>query len=442
MLGPVPVGSDYADLRKQSRWDVSNPPKSVSWHALIEPRFRWAQLAIAQITQQPDRIDDILLKIPKGLAEAYQDLYDNLEEQDREYLHKTLLLAAYGARPLTVNEVVEAIAERFFDKPNLLLRRRVLRVSSQFIAHDPETDRLRVTHLSVREFMEQHHSFPTAIDAHNQLLNICETFLTPFFDEHSPREKRIWDLGHFIAYAITMMPFHRKITNPHLDIWHVWDKFQVQLRLDGFHTKYRNAWLESYDRTTFDMKHKGRILTPLDTLFDFGLMDIVSDDMRAVQGAWNFSDSAYEPSLRYLCRWYTAALFADDQLVLGTSLITAVLKTPYAVEQALSGDVEVLSALVRHGAVVQRPDGSGSSALHMATAMEYTQAAEVLLRHGANPNITDDLGRTPLHHNVESHTYRETQITELLIGSGANVDQMDPVTPMCTTFHGHRKPAL
>jgi ankyrin repeat protein len=71
-----------------------------------------------------------------------------------------------------------------------------------------------------------------------------------------------------------------------------------------------------------------------------------------------------------------------------------------------------LKVLLRSGADVNALDDDGSSALHR-TAMKRIEereadlahdiaAAEILLKHGANPNITDKLGRTPLDHAIES----------------------------------------
>ncbi|GAB1601555.1 ankyrin repeat domain-containing protein 46-like [Argonauta hians] len=58
---------------------------------------------------------------------------------------------------------------------------------------------------------------------------------------------------------------------------------------------------------------------------------------------------------------------------------------------------------------------SGKTALHLASIRGYSEIMELLLNHGADPNIKDRNGNTPLHWcgHVES--------TDLLVGHGASL---------------------
>ena len=49
------------------------------------------------------------------------------------------------------------------------------------------------------------------------------------------------------------------------------------------------------------------------------------------------------------------------------------------------------------GAGVQLKTSDGRSALHVAASSGHLESAELLLRHGAQMNVKDQLGDTPLH---------------------------------------------
>lgn len=49
------------------------------------------------------------------------------------------------------------------------------------------------------------------------------------------------------------------------------------------------------------------------------------------------------------------------------------------------------------GAGVQLKTSDGRSALHVAASSGHFESAELLLRHGAQMNVKDQLGDTPLH---------------------------------------------
>ncbi|KAL9610377.1 MAG: hypothetical protein Q9167_004917 [Letrouitia subvulpina] len=60
------------------------------------------------------------------------------------------------------------------------------------------------------------------------------------------------------------------------------------------------------------------------------------------------------------------------------------------------GTVEMLRVLLNHGADVDHQDRQGSSALHYAAANARSETVAMLLDAGANPNLTDMYGSSPL----------------------------------------------
>ena len=104
------------------------------------------------------------------------------------------------------------------------------------------------------------------------------------------------------------------------------------------------------------------------------------------------------------------------------------------------GRLDIVKLLVESGADVNAPDNYGLTPLHYAVDYGYEKLIEFLLRHGADPNAKDNGGYTPLHISAfEGHPsfpvvplgsdseQPETYMREakLLIKSGADVNMKD-----------------
>ncbi|MDR0409740.1 MAG: ankyrin repeat domain-containing protein [Spirochaetaceae bacterium] len=89
-------------------------------------------------------------------------------------------------------------------------------------------------------------------------------------------------------------------------------------------------------------------------------------------------------------------------------------------ETARIGDLEIMNALIEHGANVNIQDGQGNTAMHIAIPVDVHKAAfELLLSHNANPNLRDRRGDSPLHIVIALN--RDADIIETLLRSGADV---------------------
>src|ERR1700756_5596765 len=69
---------------------------------------------------------------------------------------------------------------------------------------------------------------------------------------------------------------------------------------------------------------------------------------------------------------------------------------PALVEAAKSGDKVALRALLQKRVDVNAADADGSTALHWASYRDDVESAALLIRAGANVNVANDLGVTPL----------------------------------------------
>lgn len=64
-------------------------------------------------------------------------------------------------------------------------------------------------------------------------------------------------------------------------------------------------------------------------------------------------------------------------------------------EAAAHGDAKVLKARISEGCSVNQRDEFGSTPLHLAAAGGHDSCVKILIRHGADPVVTDAAGKTP-----------------------------------------------
>jgi len=88
-------------------------------------------------------------------------------------------------------------------------------------------------------------------------------------------------------------------------------------------------------------------------------------------------------------------------------------------------DVEVLELLIQHGADVNATNNASQTALHGAASYGDPNAVALLAKHGANINATDNANRTALHHAAEHAHIRAMDAMDILIANGADPNIVD-----------------
>lgn len=66
---------------------------------------------------------------------------------------------------------------------------------------------------------------------------------------------------------------------------------------------------------------------------------------------------------------------------------------------------EIIRVLIASGARVNQPDAGQQTALHKAVLTGSKSDVATLLEGGADPNIMDNMGHSPMHVAVKSSTY-------------------------------------
>lgn len=106
------------------------------------------------------------------------------------------------------------------------------------------------------------------------------------------------------------------------------------------------------------------------------------------------------------------------------------------IEAVCRNDIKQVEALTNSGVNVNAKDPRSNLApLHLATISGYAEIVRILLENGADPNIKGFFDKTPLHFmDIEKFPEKGTEIIELLIAHGANLDARDAAgaTPLMT----------
>jgi ankyrin repeat protein len=107
---------------------------------------------------------------------------------------------------------------------------------------------------------------------------------------------------------------------------------------------------------------------------------------------------------------------------------------------ARASNVTAMTALANAGANVNLADKTGTTPLHLAARSDEPAVANLLLKHGAQVDVRDKFGCTPLHDATHA---RGENVVAMLIAAGAKRDAANAygVTPLQLAERTHR-PAI
>ncbi|WP_406655755.1 ankyrin repeat domain-containing protein [Methanolobus sp. ZRKC2] len=96
-----------------------------------------------------------------------------------------------------------------------------------------------------------------------------------------------------------------------------------------------------------------------------------------------------------------------------------------------SEKVKIIKLLIENGADVNVINSEGETPLHLAAGSGSLKIVKLLIENGGDVNALDNKMNTPLHFVVEYGEYRDEEVVKLLLGNGADpsIENMDGITP-------------
>jgi ankyrin repeat protein len=395
-----------------------------------------------------------LAELPETLDETYERILREIPKSNRVHAHRLLQCLAVATRPLRVGELAEVLAVDFdatggIPKLNEDLRwedqeQAVLSACSSLIVVIEDNDYSRVvqfSHFSVKEFLTSdrlatsiteasryHHiSFE---ESHTIMAQACLSVLLRL---NSHIDGYIPDSTPLAQYAAKHLGEHAEFENvlthirdgidelldadkPHFAAW-LWGR---NSNFKGNPTRpvaaplyyvaefgFRSMVDYLISKRPEDINVRGPYGTPLHAALHGGHGDVallllphcVDVDVRGIEDR-SFLHLAVDRGLLEVTRILIerhANINARD------SSDRTPLHTTMPDDSGTFDDIyfEVVGYLLEHGADVNaQANTEHSTPLHLASYCGGVKVAQLLLDHGVNINVRDEMGRTPLHESL------------------------------------------
>ncbi|KAJ3498372.1 hypothetical protein NLG97_g1171 [Lecanicillium saksenae] len=370
-----------------------------------EGTFLWVGFVADELKGKSwHKIEQILLRLPKGLGGIYQRLLQQVEA--KEQLVPTLQWIVLAARPLTVNELTAATGTM---ASNELAATEVMKnqLDSCGLLVKIEGDVVNLVHESAKEFFQSDQVNVDGISmfymnhaTHRKLMRTCLRIIEESYtstDRVSSEAARTT----LLPYASMHWPDHFR---------HVHDKASELCR-PFFQTEslFRERWWETY----WDHEQYGGA-PPSFTLLHF---------------AAYFGDIFWATSLIHAHgsdRKAHAKLVSRKDNYGRTPLFWA----------ATQGHKDMVELLLDHGAQVNSKDRSNLTALHIAITAGHQDIVSVLIDRSASIEGKAIYGDTPLIRAIQANS---EEIIEILLQHGARVDGL-PNPPGFPILKGPKDP--
>lgn len=126
-------------------------------------RFQWTFLQLEQLKncRSKEAIETRLGQLPKDLMDAYNEIYNNIDEGDRAIADRAFMWVVCAERPLESATILEAIridcTKETLELSSAITEDSLLSMCSNLLVIDSASDTWKLSHLSVAEYFEQNH---------------------------------------------------------------------------------------------------------------------------------------------------------------------------------------------------------------------------------------------------------------------------------------------
>ncbi|KAL7803567.1 hypothetical protein V8C44DRAFT_343832 [Trichoderma aethiopicum] len=178
------VQQRIGEIEKTGRWNsISQSLRDKVERTVCEKSegmFRWAYMQMDQLSKilQERQLEARLGKLPKSLNDAYDELFQRIQDEDRETLERAVKWVMCVRSPLTTNEILGAVRLSIGSNGTSLIlnpmifEETLLEICSHLIVKDSKSSKWRFPHASVIEYFEGVHQWDLE-QAHLFVTKIC-----------------------------------------------------------------------------------------------------------------------------------------------------------------------------------------------------------------------------------------------------------------------------
>ncbi|PPJ51362.1 hypothetical protein CBER1_10061 [Cercospora berteroae] len=348
--------------------------------------FRWAecQMSLLSGCLTAKMVTRALTELPGSLDFTYMNILRRTPIATRPWVREILMWLSYAYRPLTLEELAEAVVietgqSSMDDSCRIQPPETVLRLCQGLVAYTAATNTISLAHSSVRATLESRAILDSDVSEFGMSREECTPVIISksltylLLDDFDPkfchcdhmRRCLCFESYPFFNYAGKMWAVHASM---HLRRGNTFHDSEIEqmftllgvLELHGVKTTRHNfaLWMKVIlgDRT-----HSADTATPLYYAASFGLEPVV--EITLSQGLINFDD----PNNSSYIDWKSGRNSS----------------TPLEVA-CYRRHIEVAELLLRYGADPNSTDVFGNSCLDYAVKNEDRAIISLLLRHGAN----------------------------------------------------------
>ncbi|KAI2629526.1 hypothetical protein GGR54DRAFT_266866 [Hypoxylon sp. NC1633] len=406
--------------------------------------FRWVvcQLDALEKCLHLRAVHETLNSLPITLDETYSRMIASVPPIYKHETTRCLQFLTYSDRPLSVDELVDAIAvdmnsqPRFDPKYRMPDPEEITRYCSSLISvreeeWDPGSSRtliIQLAHYSVKEYLmsdrldEEFRNSLSKINASVSIAKVCLAYLIdldkdalwsnhktdyPKFSDYEYPENRIMIAYPMIRYAINFWPRHAVVAEESLEQ----DRQLIDLILDLF--KCRKA-------RRFCRRNDGNEVLPALHYTSYWGLAHTAQHLIDIGADMNFMHEKYGSALFYAIshgHFRVVQIFLKNCADIDIPDFCEFNRTPLG-EAAFRGYDNIVTELLKKGAEVDWVDVRGNTPLTHAAAFGRSSTVRLLLDHGANVHEQGGKYHTAL---IAAAYGGKESIVEMLLEGGADI---------------------